>query len=83
MISDSIKKLPGRAPHRSLLYSLGLTEEEMQKPFIGVVNSFNEIVPGHIHLRTITEAVKAGIRMAMNKCQMRPSSHCPAYVSSY
>jgi len=64
MISDSIKKLPGRAPHRALLYSLGLTEEEMNKPFIGVVNSFNEIVPGHIHLRTITEAVKSGIRMA-------------------
>lgn len=64
MNSDSIKKSSGRAPHRSLLYSLGLTEEEMQKPFIGVVNSFNEIVPGHIHLRTITEAVKNGIRMA-------------------
>lgn len=64
MISDSIKKSSGRAPQRSLLYSLGLTEEEMQKPFIGVVNSFNEIVPGHIHLRTITDAVKAGIRMA-------------------
>lgn len=64
MISDSIKKTSVRAPHRSLLYSLGLTEEEMDKPFIGIVNSFNEIVPGHIHLRTITEAVKAGIRMA-------------------
>ncbi|MHB1484603.1 MAG: dihydroxy-acid dehydratase [Saccharofermentanales bacterium] len=64
MISDSIKKSSVRAPHRSLLFSLGLTEEEMSKPFIGVVNSFNEIVPGHIHLRTITDAVKAGIRMA-------------------
>lgn len=64
MQSDSIKKTPGRAPHRSLLYSLGLTDEEMNKPFIAVVNSFNEIVPGHTHLRTITDAVKAGIRMA-------------------
>jgi dihydroxy-acid dehydratase len=64
MKSDSIKKSAGRAPHRSLLYSLGLTEDEMNKPFIGVVNSFNEVVPGHIHLKNITEAVKAGIRMA-------------------
>lgn len=62
MISDSIKKSPGRAPHRSLLYSLGLDENDMDKPFIGVVNSFNEIVPGHIHLRNVTDAVKAGIR---------------------
>ncbi len=64
MRSDAIKKGPGRASHRSLLYALGLSENEMKKPFIGVVNSFNEIVPGHIHLRTLTEAVKAGIRNA-------------------
>ena len=51
MRSDAMKKTPGRAAHRSLLYALGLTDEEMQRPFIGVVNSFNEIVPGHIHLR--------------------------------
>ena len=64
MRSDAIKKGPGRASHRSLLYALGLSESEMKKPFIGVVNSFNEIVPGHIHLRTLTDAVKAGIRNA-------------------
>ncbi|MDL2272556.1 dihydroxy-acid dehydratase [Desulfovibrio sp. OttesenSCG-928-I05] len=53
-----------KAPHRSLLYALGLTAEEMKRPLVGVVNGFNEIVPGHIHLRTISEAVKAGVRMA-------------------
>lgn len=64
MKSDAIKKGPARAAHRSLLYALGLTEREMHRPFIGIVNSFNEIVPGHIHLRTLTDAVKAGIRSA-------------------
>jgi len=64
MKSDLIKKTMGRAPHRSLLYSLGLTTEEMDRPFIAVVNSFNEIVPGHIHLKSVTDAVKAGIRQA-------------------
>lgn len=64
MRSDAIKKGPERAPHRSLLYALGLTEEEMNRPFVGIVNSFNEIVPGHVHLRSITDAVKAGIRNA-------------------
>jgi len=53
-----------KAPHRSLLYALGLTREEMERPLIGVVNSANEVVPGHIHLNTIAEAVKAGIRAA-------------------
>jgi dihydroxy-acid dehydratase len=55
---------PEKAPHRSLLYALGLTREEMARPLIGVVNGFNEIVPGHIHLRTLSEAVKAGVRIA-------------------
>ena len=64
MKSDAIKKNPGRAAHRSLLYALGLTENEMKRPFIAVVNSFNEIVPGHIHLRSLTQAVKDGIRSA-------------------
>ncbi len=53
-----------KAPHRSLLYALGMTREEMRRPLIGVVNAANEVVPGHIHLNKITEAVKAGIRMA-------------------
>jgi len=60
--SDVIKKGIERAPHRSLLYALGCTRSEMDKPFIGVINSFSEIVPGHIHLRGIAEAVKAGVR---------------------
>lgn len=64
MRSDAIKKNPTRAAHRSLLYALGMTEEEMQKPFIAVVNSFNEIVPGHVHLRSLADAVKDGIRSA-------------------
>jgi len=60
--SDAVKKGIERASHRSLLYALGCTREEMDRPFIGVVNSFTEIVPGHIHLRDIAEAVKAGVR---------------------
>lgn len=64
MLSDSIKKGITRAPHRSLLYALGLTKEEINRPIIGIVNSFNEIIPGHIHLNTIAEAVKSGVRSA-------------------
>ncbi len=62
MKSDSIKKGIERAPHRSLLRALGVTAEEMERPFIGVVNSFTEVVPGHINLREIAHAVKAGVR---------------------
>ena len=62
MRSDAIKKGASRASHRSLLFALGLTADEMNRPFIAVINSFNEVVPGHVHLRTLTEAVKAGIR---------------------
>jgi len=59
--SDAAKKGVERAPHRSLLYALGCTRDDMERPFIGIVNSFTEIVPGHIHLRDIAEAVKAGV----------------------
>jgi len=62
--SDVIKRGLERAPHRSLLWALGLTEEEMERPFVGVINSFTDIVPGHVHLRQMAEAVKAGVRMA-------------------
>ena len=62
MKSDVVKKGIERAPHRSLLYALGCTRSEMDKPFIGVINSFSEIVPGHKHLRDIAEAAKSGIR---------------------
>lgn len=64
MRSDAMKKGLERAPHRSLFKALGLVDEELARPMIGVVNSFNEIVPGHIHLKDIAEAVKAGIRIA-------------------
>lgn len=64
MRSDVIKKGNERAPQRSLLKSMGFTDEEIKRPFIGVVNSKNEIVPGHVHLDKIGEAVKAGIRLA-------------------
>lgn len=62
MNSDLIKTGIDRAPQRSLLKALGLTDREIKKPIIGVVNSFNEFVPGHIHLRQIADAVKAGVR---------------------
>jgi dihydroxy-acid dehydratase len=61
MKSDAVKRGIERAPHRSLLYAVGWRREEMDRPLIGVVNSFTEIVPGHIHLRGIAEAVKAGV----------------------
>jgi dihydroxy-acid dehydratase len=61
MKSDAVKRGIERAPHRSLLRALGVTPDEMEKPFIGIVNSFTEVVPGHIHLREISEEVKAGV----------------------
>jgi len=64
LTSDKVKKGMERAPQRSLLRSLGLTDKEINQPFIGIVNSYNEIIPGHIHLRQIAEAVKAGVRSA-------------------
>ena len=64
MRSDAVKKGLERAPHRSLFKACGLTDEEIARPLIGIANSANEIIPGHVHLDKITEAVKAGIRMA-------------------
>ena len=64
MRSDRVKKGLERAPHRSLFKALGFTDEELKGPLVGIANSFNEIVPGHIHLRQIVEAIKAGIRQA-------------------
>lgn len=63
MRSDIMKKGVERLPHRSIFKSLGLIDEELKRPIIGVVNSANELIPGHMHLDKITEAVKAGIRM--------------------
>ena len=53
-----------RAPNRSLFYAMGYTREELDRPLVGVVSAYSEIVPGHAHLDKITEAVKAGVRMA-------------------
>ena len=64
MPSEQIKLGVGRAPNRSLLYALGLTEEELSRPLVGIVSSYNEIVPGHMNLDKIAEAVKAGVRAA-------------------
>ncbi len=64
MRSDQAKNGFERAPHRSLFYANGLTQEELKRPLIGIANAFNEIVPGHIHLNKIAEAVKAGVRLA-------------------
>lgn len=64
MRSDAVKKGLDRAPHRSLFKAAGLTDEELSRPIIGVANSANDIIPGHVHLNKITEAVMAGIRMA-------------------
>ena len=64
MKSDQVKKGVERAPHRSLFNALGMTEEELDRPLIGVVNSYNEIVPGHMNLDKIAVAVKKGIYLA-------------------
>ena len=64
MIKDTIVNGPQNAPHRSLYHALGLTQEEQQRPLIGIVSSHNEIVPGHMNLDKIVEAVKLGVAMA-------------------
>jgi len=64
MRSDEIKKGVERAPHRSLLKALGLTDSDISKPFIGIANSYNSIIPGHLHLNEIAESVKVGITAA-------------------
>lgn len=64
MRSDNVTKGPERAPNRSLFYAMGYTDEELSRPLIGVVSAHSEIVPGHIHLDKLAEAVKDGVRMA-------------------
>ncbi len=63
MRSNLMKKGLEKYPHRSLLKAMGLTDREIDQPFIGIANSFNELIPGHIHLDKLTQAVKAGVRM--------------------
>ncbi len=64
MRSDIVKKGSTRSAHRALFYAMGYSPEDLEKPLIGIVNSFNEIIPGHIHLRDLTEAVKLGVASA-------------------
>ena len=73
MLSDNIKQGVGRAPNRSLLYALGLIDEEVNRPLIGVVSYYNEIVPGHMNLDKVCEAVKAGVRAAGGTPVMFPA----------
>ncbi len=73
MRSDSVKKGTAQAPHRSLFNALGYTEEERQRPLIGIVCSYNEIVPGHMNLDKIAEAVKLGVAMAGGTPVMFPA----------
>ena len=64
MRSDNVKKGSERAPNRSLFYALGYTPEELERPLIGVVSAYSEIVPGHMHLDKLSQAVKSGVEMA-------------------
>ena len=64
MKSDQMKKGPERAPQRSLLKAMGYTDSQIEKPLVGIVNSFNEVIPGHIHLKNIARAVKDGVLAA-------------------
>ncbi|WP_303001195.1 dihydroxy-acid dehydratase, partial [uncultured Eubacterium sp.] len=64
MKSDAVKTGIQQAPHRSLFNALGMTEEELAKPLVGIVCSYNEIVPGHMNLDKIAQAVKMGVAMA-------------------
>ena len=73
MKSDSVKKGMQQAPHRSLFNALGMTEEEMKKPMVGIVSSYNEIVPGHMNLDKIVQAVKMGVAMAGGTPVMVPA----------
>ncbi len=73
MRSDSVKNGTSQAPHRSLFNALGYTEEERRRPLIGIVSSYNEIVPGHMNLDKITEAVKMGVAMAGGTPVMFPA----------
>src|SRR4030042_1438886 len=64
MRSDAMKKGLEKSPHRALFKAMGYTDEEIRRPLIGIANSYNEIIPGHVHLNQIAAAVKAGVRMA-------------------
>ena len=65
MRSDAVTKGIQQAPHRSLFNALGMTQEELDRPLVGIVSSYNEIVPGHMNLDKIVEAVKMGVEHAI------------------
>ena len=67
MISDNVKKGMGRAPNRSLFYALGLTQEELERPLVGIVSSHNEIVPGPMTIDTVVEAVRERVPLGVYK----------------
>ena len=73
MRSDTVRKGTQQAPHRSLFNALGMTKEEMDRPLVGIVSSYNEIVPGHMNLDKITQAVKLGVAMAGGTPVMFPA----------
>ncbi len=73
MRSDNVTKGAERAPNRSLFYAMGYTDEELSRPLIGVISAHSEIVPGHLHLDKLAEAVKAGVRMAGGTPVLIPS----------
>ena len=78
-LSDAIEKGLARAPHRSLLKADGLTDEELDRPLVAVVSSQNEVIPGHIHLQQIADAVKAGVRLAGGTpCRSTPLAYATA-----
>ena len=70
-VSDRVKTGPEKAPHRSLWKALGLTDEELTRPLIGVVCAQSECVPGHNHLKNIAQAVKDGVRLAISTGEQR------------
>ena len=74
MRSDNVKKGPERAPNRSLFYALGYTPEELERPLIGVVSAYSEIVPGHMNLDKLADASRqASAWRAAPRCWFRPS----------
>ena len=80
MRSDNVTKGSERAPNRSLFYALGYTKEELERPLIGVVSAYSEIVPGHMNLDKIADAVKAGVEMAGGTPILIPSMAMPSHT---
>ena len=68
MKSDAIKRGPENASHRLLYHALGWTDEEIERPLVGIASSFNEVVPGHMNIDKVVEAVKMGVAMAGPGC---------------